>query len=105
MPIGNNLLTRVINQLQEAKIKKKYSVMVIMGFASCFEKCGGLLYKAMNTGIDGGLLLFLHNYLNDIKHKLLVNDGESQWITSKVGIPQGSVLSLLLCNLYTPVTL
>ena len=61
----------------------------------------GLLFKVFKIGINGKLLLLLHNYLTDRQYCLHVNDGVSEWITSKVGILHGAVLSPLLCNLYT----
>ena len=96
-------VTRLTNQLHEARMQKKHSAMIIMDFQSCFEKVwrAGLLFKALKIGINGKLLVYLHNYLTDRQYCLHVNDGVSEWITSKVGIPQGAVLSPLLCNLYT----
>ena len=51
---------RVINQLQEAKARKEYSVVLIMDFESCFEKVwrSGLLFKAIRNGINGRMLMF-----------------------------------------------
>ena len=66
----------MINQLQEAKLKKQFSVVLIMDFESCFQKVwrSGLLYKAMKIGIDGRLLMFLHSYVTDRKYSLSVNE-------------------------------
>ena len=96
-------VVRVINQLHEAKARKDYSVVLIMDFESCFEKVwrSGLLWKAMKKGINGRMLMFLHNYVTDRKYSLRVNEEKSDWVVSSVGIPQGSVLSPLLRNLYT----
>ena len=62
-------VVRVINQLQEAKARKEYSVVLIMDFESCFEKVwrSGLLFKAMRNGTNGRMLMFLHNYVTDRK--------------------------------------
>ena len=96
-------MIRVVNSLQEAKTKKEYSIAMVMDFESCLEKVwrAGLIYKAAKIGICGRLLLYLHNYVNDRKFYLKVNKETSEWMTSKVGIPQRLVLSPLLCNLYT----
>ena len=96
-------MIRVVNSLHEAKTNREYSIAMFMDFESCFEKVwrAGLIYKAAKIGICGRMLLYLHNYVNDRKFYLRVNDETSEWMTSKVGIPQGSVLSPLLCNLYT----
>lgn len=96
-------MVRVVNKLQEAKAMKEYSVGVFMDFESCFEKVwrAGLLFKAIKIGICGRMLIYLYNYITDRKYYLKVNKENSDWQTSKVGIPQGSVLSPLLCNLYT----
>ena len=100
-------MIRVINSLQEAKSKKEYSVAVFMDFESCFEKVwrAGLLCKATKLGICGRMLMYLYNYITDRKFYLRVNKETSDWMTSKVGIPQGGVLSPLLCNLYTGDTM
>ena len=99
-------VVRVINQLHEAKARKDYSVVLIMDFESCFEKVwrSGLLWKALKKGINGRMLMFLHNYVTDRKYSLRVNEEKSDWVVSSVGIPQGSVLSPLLCT-YTHLTL
>ena len=75
-------VVRVINQLHEAKARKDYSVVLIMDFESCFEKVwrSGLPWKAMKKGINGRMLMFLHNYVTDRKYSLRVNEEKSDWL-------------------------
>ena len=96
-------MVRVVNSLQEAKTKKEYCIAMFMDFEFCFEKIwrAVLIYKAAKLGICGRMLLYLYNYVNDWKFYLRVKKETSEWMTSKVGIPQVSVLSPLLCNFYT----
>ncbi|XP_052783101.1 uncharacterized protein LOC128219333 [Mya arenaria] len=74
-----------------------------MDYESCFERVwrAGLLQKAFNSNIRGRLWIYLKEFITDRKYYLKVNDHKSPLIISKVGIPQGSVLSPTLCNLYT----
>ena len=74
-----------------------------MDFESCFEKVwrAGLLYKAKKIGISERMIIYVYNHITERKFYLKINNETSEWQTSKVGIPQGSVFSLLLCNLYT----
>ncbi|XP_053379939.1 uncharacterized protein LOC123561196 [Mercenaria mercenaria] len=74
-----------------------------MDYESCFERIwrAGLLRKAAANGINGRLWMYLRSYLNDRHYYIKVNNMKSETMTSTVGIPQGSVLSPTLCNLYT----
>ena len=45
--------------------------------------------------------MYLFIYITDIKFYLRVNKETSEWMTSKFGIPQGAVLSPLVCIMYT----
>ena len=47
------------------------------------------------------MLMSWHIYVTDRKYSLRVNEEKSDWVVSSIGIPQGSVLSPLLCNIYT----
>ena len=74
-----------------------------MDFESCNERIwrAGLLKKASTYGINRRLWINIKNFIMDRKYYLKVNDYTSQWFMSTVGIPQGSVISPTLCNMYT----
>lgn len=74
-----------------------------MNYESCLERVwrAGLLLKAKRKGIKGRPWMYLYNYLHDRQFFITLNDKRSSTFTSKVGIPQGSVLSPFLCNIYT----
>ena len=65
----------------------------------------GLLKKAAEMGVKGRLWLYIRKFVIDRKYYIRVNDFISPVLTSKVGIPQGPVISLLLCYLYTHDTM
>ena len=44
--------------------------------------------------------IYIKNFIMDIMYYLKVNDNTSQLFMSTKGIPQGSVISPTLCNMY-----
>ena len=94
---------RVANSLSEARAKKEHSVLAVIDYESCYERIwrAGLLHKASKVGIDGRMWLYIKNFLCDREYYIRVNDFKSPTYKSAVGIPQGSVISPALCNLYT----
>ena len=96
-------LLRIINSVSEARNRKENSVLTVMDFESCYERIwrAGLLKKASNYGICGRLWIYIKNFLTDRKYYIKVNDFTSTFYPSAAGIPQGSVVSPILCNLYT----
>ena len=74
-----------------------------MDYESCYERIwrAGLLHKASKIEINSRMWLYIINFLWDQSYYIRVNDFKSQTFRSTVGIPQGSVISPPLCNLYT----
>ena len=59
-----------------------------------------LLTKLQNYGIRGVMLNWLENYLHNRKQFTVVNNVSSNIGSIMCGVPQGSVLGPLFCNLY-----
>ena len=96
-------ILRICNSLSKARNKKQSSVLTVMDYESCYERIwrAGLLKQASAKGIVGRLWLYIRNFLMDRKYYIKVDEYKSDVYTSKVGIPQGSVIRPNLCNLYT----
>jgi len=94
---------RIVNSISEAEKEKKQPVLVMMDYESCYERIwrAGLLKKAYDKGVKGRLWVYLDNFLNGRRSDIRVNDFISEEKVSTVVIPQGSVISPILCNLYT----
>ena len=96
-------LLRMCNSISEARNRKKFTVLTVMNFESCYERVwrAGLLKKATRYGIEGRLWVYIRNFLTDRKYFIKVNEYTSPVYKSAVRIPQGSVISPVLCNMYT----
>ena len=96
-------MVRLVNSLYDARNKKEHLAVAIMDFESCYERIwrAGLLKKAADAGISSRLWQYLWNFLHERRFYIKVNEFTSTVMTSRVGIPQGSVISPVLCNLYT----
>ena len=60
----------------------------------------GLLYKLRKIGIDGNLLSWVTDYLDDRKQKVFLDGFSSGWDRIDAGVPQGSVLDPFLFLIY-----
>ena len=60
-----------------------------------------VIYKLYHSGIIGGLLILLNNFLADRMSRNNVNGYVSEWFPTAIGLLQGSVLSPILFLVYT----
>ena len=51
-------------------------------------------------GVKGDLLALIESFLFERQQKVVLNEQESEWLTIKAGVPQGSVFGPLLFFLY-----
>ena len=75
---------------------------VFLDISKAFEKVwhNGLIYKLKQNGVAGDLLDTLTNFLKERKQKVVLNGQYSTWTNVEAGVPQGSILGLLLFLIY-----
>ena len=59
-----------------------------------------LLHQLELLGFSGKLLAWLKDYLNDRRQRVLLDNYSSGFIKVTSGVPQGSILGLLLFYIY-----
>ena len=59
-----------------------------------------IIFKPKQNGIPGKLLSVLSDFLKDRKQRVSLNGQVSSWTGVNAGVPQGSILSLLLFLVY-----
>ena len=72
--------------------------MVLGDISKAFDKVwhAGLIYKLKAMGINGSLITWLTNYLDNRQQRVVLQGSASQWKNITAGVPQGSVLGPLL---------
>ena len=72
-------------------------------FTAAFDRVNhlGILYKLGSVGIGGSLLSILTQFLSNRSQQVMVDGCRSKLVNIVSGVPQDSVLSLLLLLLYT----
>ena len=73
--------------------------MIYLDFSKAFDKMdhGILLHQLRDLGITGRLGLWFFHFLNNRQHYVRMPGGISQPHPVLSGVPQGTVLGLLLC--------
>ena len=91
-------LLSITSSIYEAFENYEETHAVFLDISKAFDKVWheGLIYKLKCNGISGKLLTFFENYLSQRCQRVVLNGKESEWTGITAGVPQGSVLGLLL---------
>ena len=75
---------------------------VFLDVSKAFDKVwhDGHISKLQENGISSNLLKVLKHFLTNTKQGVVLNGQSSSWTNVKAGIPQGSILGLLLFLIY-----
>ena len=76
--------------------------MVFCDVSKAFDRVWhkGLIFKLKQLGIDGDLLEWITNYLNNRQQRVVIKSCKSDYKRTNAGVPQGSVLGPLLFLIY-----
>ena len=86
-------LLRFIEKCKKSPDKKGFAGAVFLDLSKAFDSLNHelLIAKLDSYGFSKSALK-LFSYLKDRKQRVRVNESYSAWKTTKIGVPQGSVL-------------
>ena len=79
------------------------TILLFFDFSKAFDTIspGRLLRVMSGMGFSKAVLCWISSYINGRRQKVISkSEGESDWLYTNVGVPQGSVLGPLLFSLY-----
>ena len=95
-------LLRLIENCKKALDPKQTASSLLMDLSKAFDCLNhDLMIAKLNAyGFSRSALNFILSYLSQRKQRVKINGSFSEWKTTSVGVPQGSVLGPLLLNIY-----
>ncbi|MEW8542639.1 MAG: reverse transcriptase family protein, partial [Candidatus Thiodiazotropha sp.] len=97
-----NQLLYLYHSFCEAVDSGKEVRVVFCDISKAFDRVWhrGLLFKLSSVGIKGNMLKWFSSYLSNRTQRVVLNGQNSEWVSVKAGVPQGSILGPLLFLLY-----
>ena len=94
-------LIRLETFIREASIKKEHLVAVFFDLKKADDTTWnyGIVKDLKNLGLDGRMPIFIQNFLQDRRFRVRMGEVFSEEKQQEMGVPQGSVLSVLLFNI------
>ncbi|MEW8548699.1 MAG: reverse transcriptase family protein, partial [Candidatus Thiodiazotropha sp.] len=95
-------LLRITQDIVNGFNRKESTLAVLVDLEKAYDSVwrDGLLYKLHNKGIQGRIWFWLNSFLQDRTASCKLRHQVGDQFISRVGLPQGSVLSPLLFNLF-----
>jgi hypothetical protein len=91
-------LLGVLHDIDKNLDQNKQTDMLYLDFSKAFDSVDHdiLLYKLQRHSVNGSLLHWFESYLNDRWQRVVIEGATSTWSPVMSGVPQGSILGLLL---------
>lgn len=95
-------LLRVTEEITKAFQHRYYTTMLLLDVEKAYDTVWhpGLIYKLYQAGIDPSLVRLITSFLTNRSFQVKYQNSFSSIKESKAGVPQGSILSPFLYNLY-----
>lgn len=96
-------LKRVLNAVNREKANKKTTAMILLDIEKAFDSVwhNGLIFKLKTLGFPLYLIRLIQSFLADRNFNVSLLGSNSTTRNIPAGVPQGSVLSPTLFNIYT----
>ena len=94
----NTALLNISDDIYQSLDKSQITILILLDYSKAFD-CANhklILAKLKAAGFQDDALSWVLGYLSDRKQKVKTDSGESNWISIKNGVPQGSILGPLL---------
>ena len=93
-----HFMKKITNALEN----KLHTIAIFCDLRKAFDSCNHniLLNKLRGLALSGTTLLWFENYLKNRKQFVFLNGSHSSSLTTRVGVPQGSILGPLLFLIY-----
>ena len=94
-------LVKLEADIKRAQFEQKYLLAIFLDLSNAFDRCWnkGVIKQLMATGLQGNMLKWIANFLDNRQISVRVNGEVSDTLDTENGCPQGSVLSPLLFNI------
>ena len=98
----NTVLMGMRNELLREMKKGEVTLVVLAHFSKAFDTVNykTLITKLSAPGFLNSFLRWLNSYLSDRSYFVQIDDRTSESVDVRFGVPQGSILGLMLFNLY-----
>ena len=96
-------LLKLTDDIRMAIDNRRLTLLLLFDFSKAFDSISPtkLLRKLHRMGFSGLALRWIKSYLQGCAQMVICNkDGNSEWLETNLGVPQGSVLGPLLFCLY-----
>ena len=93
----------LLDEIHQALGSTKEVPAVFLDISKAFDKVwhDGLIFKLKQIGVSGSLLTLFQNYLNNRKHRIVLNGFSAVYCNIESGVPRGSVLGPVLFLTYS----
>ena len=95
-------MVHFMNKITNALENKMHTIAIFCDLRKAFDSCNHniLLNKLRGMGLSGTELLWFENYLTNRQQYVFLNGASSSSLSTRVGVPQGSILGPLLFLIY-----
>ncbi len=95
-------LLHMIQSIKEGFNEGKCTVAALIDLEGAFDAVwrDGVVYQLHEVGITGRLLRYVISFFHCRCSRNLVNNFESEWMDTSIGVPQGSILAPILFIFY-----